>query len=163
MLKAIGNTRIQPLHRASCHCGAVVLEIRLPKGLPDPHRCDCSFCKRKGAIVAAVPEADLKVVKGEPTLRKYQFGKKVAEHFFCVVCGIYTHHRRSTNPQEFGFNIGCLKGVNPYDLGNVPVRMVGRIHSQVRRTCRYFRTDRCTSPGSQYGVIAVCTLCRLTS
>jgi len=84
MLKAIGNTPIQPLHRASCHCGAVVLEIRLPTGLPDPHRCDCSFCKRKGAIVAAVPEADLKVLKGESALRKYQFGKKVAEHFFAA-------------------------------------------------------------------------------
>jgi hypothetical protein len=100
---------------------AVVLEIHLPKGLPDPHRCDCSFCKRKGAIVAAVPEADLKVIKGASILRKYQFGKMVAEHFFWDVCGIYTHHRRSTNPQEFGFNIGCLEGVNPYDLVNVPV------------------------------------------
>ena len=121
MLKAIGKTPIQPLHRASCHCGAVVLEIHLPAGLPEPHRCDCSFCKRKGAIVAAVPAADLKVIRGQAALRKYQFGRQVAEHFFCGICGIYSHHRRSTNPNEFGFNIGCMEGVNPYDLGSVPV------------------------------------------
>lgn len=121
MLKAIGQTPIQPRHLASCHCGAVVLEIHLPAGLPEPHRCDCSFCKRKGAIVAAVPAADLKVIRGQAVLRKYQFGRQVAEHFFCCICGIYTHHRRSSNPNEFGFNIGCMKGVNPYDLGSVPV------------------------------------------
>lgn len=26
-------------------------------GVPNPHRCECSFCKRKGAIIAAVPAA----------------------------------------------------------------------------------------------------------
>lgn len=121
MLKVIGNTPIQPLHRASCHCGAVVLEIHLPKGLPEPHRCGCSFCKRKGAIVSAVPAADLKVLQGQAALHSYQFGGRVAEHFFCGICGIYTHHRRSIDPNEFGFNVGCLEGVNPFDLGNVPV------------------------------------------
>ncbi|ANJ59463.1 aldehyde-activating protein [Pseudomonas silesiensis] len=126
MLKAIGKTPIQPHHRASCHCGAVVLEIHLPAGLPQPHRCDCSFCKRKGAIVAAVPATDLKVIRGQAVLRKYQFGRQVAEHFFCGICGIYTHHRRSTNPNEFGFNIGCMEGVNPYDLGSVPVADGGK-------------------------------------
>lgn len=126
MLKAIGKPPIQPLHRASCHCGAVVLEIHLPAGLPEPHRCDCSFCKRKGAIVAAVPAPDLKVIRGQAALCKYQFGRQVAEHFFCGICGIYTHHRRSTNPNEFGFNIGCMEGVNPYDLGSVPVADGGK-------------------------------------
>jgi hypothetical protein len=121
MLKQIGNTQIRVDHRASCHCGAVILELHLPNGLPAPHRCDCSFCKRKGAVVAAVPAVDLKVIRGESALRTYQFGKHVAEHFFCGNCGIYTHHRRSTNPQEFGFNVGCLEGVNPYDLDDVPV------------------------------------------
>ncbi|MEX5684036.1 hypothetical protein ABFV59_05385 [Pseudomonas silesiensis] len=66
----------------------------------------------------------MKVIRGQAALRKYQFGRQVAEHFFYGICGIYTHHRRSTNPNEFGFNIGCMEGVNPYDLGNVPVAMV---------------------------------------
>ena len=121
MLKQIGNTHIQMHHRASCHCGAVILEIHLPNGLPNPHRCDCSFCKRKGAVVAAVPEGDLKVIRGEAELVRYQFSQRVAEHYFCGNCGIYTHHRCSNKPREFGFNIGCLEGINPYDLDDVPV------------------------------------------
>lgn len=121
MLKQIGKTQIRANHRASCHCGAVILEIHLPNGIPAPHRCDCSFCKRKGAIVSAVPASDIKVIRGEAALRLYQFGEQVAEHFFCGTCGIYTHHRRSTNPEYFGFNIGCLEGINPYDLNDVPV------------------------------------------
>jgi hypothetical protein len=121
MLKKIGNTAIRTHHRASCHCGAVILEIHLPDGIPSPHRCDCSFCKRKGSIVAAVAWADLKVIRGKAALSRYQFGKHVAEHYFCKNCGTYTHHRRSNNPEEFGFNIGCLEGVNPYDLDDVPV------------------------------------------
>jgi hypothetical protein len=121
MLKIIGNTPIRTLHRASCHCGAVILEIHLPEGVPGPQRCDCSFCKRIGAIVAAVPCADLKVIRGKSALVRYQFGNQVAEHFFCGNCGIYTHHRCSTQPEKFGFNIGCLEGVNPYDLDDVPV------------------------------------------
>lgn len=121
MLKQIGNAKIHTYHQSSCHCGAVVLEVHLPNGVPTPHCCDCSFCKRKGAIVAAVPAANLKVIQGESALRKYQFGERIAEHFFCGICGIYTHHRRSTNPQEFGFNVACLAGVNAYDLGEVPV------------------------------------------
>lgn len=121
MIKLIGDTRVETYHRASCHCGAVILEIHLPDGVPAPHRCDCSFCKRKGAIVAAVSATDLKLVRGEAALIKYQFGDRVAEHFFCGNCGIYTHHRRSSNPREFGFNVACLEGINPYDLDDVPV------------------------------------------
>ena len=54
MIKRIGNTLIQGKHRASCHCGAVVLELSLPHGVVDPRRCDCSLCRRRGAIVASV-------------------------------------------------------------------------------------------------------------
>ena len=32
----VGGICIQPLHRASCHCGRVQLELRLPDGLIDP-------------------------------------------------------------------------------------------------------------------------------
>lgn len=84
MLKQIGSTPIRRDHRGSCHCGAVILEIHLPDGLPTPHRCDCSFCKRRGAIVAAVPAADLKVIRGKSALLKYSFGQQVAEHFSAV-------------------------------------------------------------------------------
>jgi hypothetical protein len=67
-----------------------------------------------------VPLSGLRVVKGLEALALYQFNTHAAKHFFCSVCGIYTHHQRRSNPNEYGYNVGCLEGVNPYDLGAVP-------------------------------------------
>jgi len=120
MLKKVGPTEIHATHRASCHCGAVVLELDLPNGIVDPRRCNCSMCRRKGAVVGAVPLSGLRVVKGADVLRLYQFNTRTAKHYFCSVCGIYTHHQRRVNPNEYGFNIGCLEGVDPYDIPSVP-------------------------------------------
>jgi hypothetical protein len=119
--KRIGNTEIKPLHKATCHCGAVELELSLPEGVVDPRRCDCSMCRRRGAIVASVPLSGIRIVKGEDVLKLYQFNTKTARHYFCTNCGIYTHHQRRSNPEQYGFNIGCLEGVNPYDIGEVAV------------------------------------------
>ncbi|MEI8595694.1 GFA family protein [Photobacterium sp. SP02] len=112
---------IQPVHRASCHCGSVVLELSLPKGLVDPRRCDCSMCRRRGAIVASVPLDGITIIKGEDKLSLYQFNTHTAKHYFCSVCGIYTHHQRRSHPEQYGFNVACLEGVNPFELDHVPV------------------------------------------
>ncbi len=99
--------------KVSCHCGAVELEVSDSLTLGPPRRCDCSFCRRRAAATVSVPEGDLKVVKGAEVLRLYQWHTKVAEHYFCSICGIYTHHRRRSNPTEFGVNLGALEGVQP--------------------------------------------------
>jgi hypothetical protein len=120
VIKQVGATLISPRHRASCHCGSVVLELDLPDGIVDPRRCDCSICRRKGAVVASVPLSGIRVVKGADALRLYQFNTRTARHYFCANCGIYTHHQRRSNPEEYGFNVGCLEGVNPFDIPDVP-------------------------------------------
>ena len=119
MIHQVGNTKIQLKHRASCHCGAVVLELTLPNGIENPRRCDCSICRRKGAMVASVDLSGIRIIEGKDTLKLYQFNTNTAKHYFCSHCGIYTHHQRRSNPTEYGFNIGCLEGVNPFDLGDV--------------------------------------------
>jgi hypothetical protein len=132
VIRKVGNTDILPVHRASCHCGAVVLELELPDGIVNPRRCNCSICRRKGAIAATVPLSGLRVVKGQETLRLYQFNTRTAKHFFCPVCGIYTHHQRRSNPNEYGYNVGCLEGVDPYEIPSVPTSD-GVHHSSDRR------------------------------
>jgi hypothetical protein len=120
MIKRVGSTEIRAKHRASCHCGAVVLELHLPEGIVDPRRCNCSLCRRKGAIVASVPLSGIRIVKGADTLKVYQFNTKIARHYFCSNCGIQTHHQRRLNPEECSFNVGCLEGVDPFEIPNVP-------------------------------------------
>ncbi|MGD8172371.1 GFA family protein [Vibrio sp. TRT 21S02] len=121
MIQKVGKTKIKPEHKASCHCGAVELLLSLPNGIEKPRRCDCSICRRKGAIVASVSLDGIEIVKGKDALKLYQFNTKTAKHYFCAHCGIYTHHQRRSNPNEYGFNVGCLEGVNPYELGEVIV------------------------------------------
>ena len=118
----VGDTTIAHVHRASCHCGAVQLELHLPDGLVDPRRCDCSYCRRRGTVVASVLLDDITILRGADALRLYQFNTGTARHYFCGVCGIHTHHQRRSNPQQYGVNVGCLEGVNPFALGPLPTR-----------------------------------------
>jgi hypothetical protein len=120
LIKQVGDTTVGRIHKLTCHCAAVELEVDLPDGIVDPHRCDCSICNRKGAIVASVPLSGLRVLKGKSILCLYQFDSKEAEHYFCSICGIYTHHKRRSNPGQYGINIGCLEAVNPFLIENVP-------------------------------------------
>ena len=71
MIKQIGPTKILPKHKATCHCGSVELELTLPNGVENPRRCDCSICRRKGAIVASVSLDSIRIVKGHDVLRLY--------------------------------------------------------------------------------------------
>ena len=133
MLKQVGETVINPVHKSTCHCGAVELEIYLPDGIVDPRRCNCSICRRKGAIVGSVPLSGLKIVKGEEKLGLYQFDSKEAEHYFCSVCGIYTHHKRRSNPNQYGINLGCLEGVDPNLIEGVEIHDGANNHPSDRR------------------------------
>ena len=106
-------------HTLTCHCGAVELRVDLADGLKTARRCDCSFCRRRGAAAVTVPVGGLTIVKGVENLTLYQWNTKTAKHYFCKTCGIYTHHQRRSNPHEYGVNLGALEGVNPRDLGEI--------------------------------------------
>ena len=68
MIKSVGDTQIQEKHLATCHCGSVKLELTLPNGIEKPRRCDCSICKRKGAMVASVALDGIRIIEGESLL-----------------------------------------------------------------------------------------------
>ena len=61
-----------------CHCGAVVLDIVLAGGLTTAHRCDCSFCRRRGAIAVSAPLNGIKTLQGAENLTLYQFNTNTA-------------------------------------------------------------------------------------
>ena len=119
-IKEVGGIAIEKVHRASCHCGSIEFELQLPNGLVDPRRCDCSMCRRRGAIAASVPLSGITFLKGQDSLKLYQFNTKTAKHYFCGNCGIYTHHQRRSNPAQYGFNVACLEGINSLKLTDVP-------------------------------------------
>jgi hypothetical protein len=105
---------------ARCHCGTVVLEAYLPDGLRSATRCDCSFCRRRGAAAVTAIAARVRILQGAGNLALYSWGTRTAQHWFCRTCGIYTHHQRRSDPRECGVNLGCIDGVNPKDHDPIP-------------------------------------------
>jgi len=103
-----------------CHCGSIEAEINIDK-IEKFLRCNCSICKRKGAIMSMVKNEDFKIIKGKDIISIYKFHTKVAKHYFCSNCGIYTHHHPRSNPAMTGFNIGCIDELNSFQLDDVPV------------------------------------------
>ncbi len=102
-----------------CHCGAVEFEVDLDNGFENLRRCNCSICSRKGAVMAGVTLDRLRVVRGAEKLTLYRWNTMQAKHFFCSVCGIYTHHQRRSAPNEYGFNVACIEGVDLATIGPV--------------------------------------------
>jgi len=99
---------------ARCHCGAVELRATLTAPLESAARCTCSFCRRRQAGNVSALWDSVTVVKGAERLRLYQFGTQTAQHYFCSTCGIYTHHRRRSDPTQAGINLGCIDGAEPW-------------------------------------------------
>ncbi len=105
----------------ACHCGAVRLRVRLTDGLRSARRCDCSYCRMRGAIAVTAALDDVEIAAGSDALTLYQFNTGTAKHYFCSKCGIYTHHQRRSNPDQYGVNAAILVGVSPFDFAEVLV------------------------------------------
>lgn len=102
-----------------CHCGAVEIQIPFDGNFHKLRRCDCSYCSRRWAVVASVKVGDLTVAKGEDKLSLYRWNTMTARHYFCSVCGIYTHHQRRSDPSEYGVNIANFPNVDVSDFMGV--------------------------------------------
>ena len=105
----------------ACHCGAVRFTVTLTEGFASARRCTCSLCRMRGAVAVTSTPEHFHITEGADRLATYRFNTGTAEHHFCLTCGIYTHHRRRSNPGELGVNVACLEGVSPFDFPEVTV------------------------------------------
>jgi len=105
----------------SCHCGAVRFRVKLADGLHTARRCNCTYCRMRGAVAVTAKLDDLTLLEGEDALTLYQFNTMSAKHYFCSKCGIYTHHQRRSDPEQYGVNAACLEGISPFDFAEVPI------------------------------------------
>jgi len=114
----------------SCHCGRVRFEVELE--LDHVRSCDCSICRRRGALIHRVEAERLRVLTPLSELTLYQWHTRTAEDYFCPRCGILPFRRpreRTAAEAEAGLpaftgwsvNVRCLEGV---DLDALPVRRV---------------------------------------
>jgi len=103
------------IYRGSCHCGRVTFEVEAR--LDYVVDCNCSICRRRGALWHGAKESDLRILTGEADLALYQFGTKTAKHYFCKHCGIHPFVRPRLDPTRWAFNVLCIDGV---DLASIP-------------------------------------------
>lgn len=125
------NLDERPVYQAVCHCGTVRFSLRLTDGLRTARRCNCSYCRMRGAVAVSANLDDLEVTQGENALSLYQFNTGEAKHYFCSKCGIYTFHQRRSSPDQYGVNVACIEGMSPFDFAEVPVNE-GRTHPKDR-------------------------------
>lgn len=105
----------------ACHCGGVRFHVKLTDGLRTARRCTCSLCRMRGAVAVSAEVGGVTVFEGQDLLSEYRFNTGTAKHYFCSRCGIYTHHQRRSNPNQFGVNVACLDGVSPFDFEEITV------------------------------------------
>jgi hypothetical protein len=87
---------------ASCHCGAVRLELaEAPKELTE---CNCSICRRLGTLMTYYHPDQVKI-SGDET-RTYVWGDKMIAFHSCPTCGCATHWTPlgQTSSERMGVN-----------------------------------------------------------
>lgn len=105
----------------SCHCGSVRFEINTDQPLDPYFRCNCSLCSRKGAVMGEVAREALQVTVGAELLSTYTWNTREAQHYFCKVCGIYTHHVMRGCTDRMGVNMACIEGFDVYAQKDIVV------------------------------------------
>lgn len=107
-LEAAGEEPRRALwHTGRCHCGGVRFEVEAPAVL-DVVRCNCSICSMSGFLHLLVPAERVRLLAGSELLTTYQFGRGIARHTFCRICGIKPFYRPRSNPSGFSVDVRCL-------------------------------------------------------
>ncbi len=104
-------------YQGSCHCGAIKFSY-VGETIEKALRCTCSICLRKAAMMSreAIPKDELKLEVEGDNLGLYQFDSKIAKHYFCKTCGIYTHNETMRTPGHMRVNQGRIDGVGTDDF-----------------------------------------------
>jgi len=104
-------------YTGSCHCGAVSFSFE-SEAITEGLSCNCSFCIRRGAMMLPFTLSSEQLLrKADPlALGCYQFGNKVAKHYFCKHCGIYTFHESMRAPGNYRVNLGCIDDMDAFSL-----------------------------------------------
>jgi|TARA_X000000950_G_scaffold675_1_gene762 hypothetical protein len=109
-------------HKGSCHCKNIEFEVET--NLEKIVQCNCSICIRRNAKMIMIPKENFTLTKGESDLVLYQFNSNIAKHYFCMKCGIYTHHNRKSDPNGMGVNLGCIEELDATEYD--PIAFDGR-------------------------------------
>ena len=84
---------------ASCHCGAVRMQVERPQRLTS---CNCSFCRRHGAVWAYYDASHVAFMSGAGMTVPYIQGDRTLATHHCPTCGCITIGRACTTKAKPG-------------------------------------------------------------
>lgn len=107
-------------YTGGCQCGKIRYDVATDIGTVIS--CNCSRCRKLGALFAAAQLDDFKLTAGEGAMSDYQFNNKVIHHYFCPVCGIqpFARGKGPGGKEMVMVNVRCLDGVDPSALSVKP-------------------------------------------
>ena len=74
---------------ASCHCGAVHMEIEMPPATATD--CNCSLCRRYGVLWAYYSPKQVRIIAAGDATDIYMWDDRSIEFHRCKICGCTTH------------------------------------------------------------------------
>ena len=98
-------------YKGSCHCKQVLFSFKTSSILEDIYKCNCSLCTIKGIIMKSITKDQFILKSCSNFLGKYVWNKKIAKHYFCSKCGVYTHHIRRRDPEQISVNLMCVDDI----------------------------------------------------
>ena len=109
---------------ASCHCGMVTLELpRAPRTLT---QCNCSICRRYGALWAYFRRGAVRVRAPRSALVSYTWRNKVREFRHCRTCGCLTHYQQRVKKRDGSDTLAVnMRNADQPDLiALVPIKLL---------------------------------------
>ena len=104
---------------AQCHCGQVQLRTeQRPTALTS---CNCSICRRYGALWAYYPPQDVSIEEQQPT-SVYRWGEQDIAFHFCPNCGCLTHYLSDNAPKGPRVVINARMITDTKLLDQIPIR-----------------------------------------
>lgn len=102
----------------SCHCGRIAFEAEGEFG--QAMECNCSFCRRKGVLLAFVPRDSMQLTTPRENLSTYQFNNHVIAHYFCANCGVapFSEATMPNGAEMAAINLRCVPAI---DIGTLVV------------------------------------------
>ncbi|MBI04870.1 MAG: type I-B CRISPR-associated protein Cas8b1/Cst1 [Pelagibacteraceae bacterium] len=110
-------------YKGSCHCNSV--KFTLQTNLDTVVQCNCSFCKRRNAIMTLEDKNSIKINSGYENLSIYKFNTNIAKHHFCKKCGIFVYSNRRFDSNGIAVNLGCIDDINTF---KIDTKLADNIH-----------------------------------
>ena len=101
-------------HEGGCHCGNMrwTLTTRLAAAELPVRACQCTFCRKQGALGSSDPAGTLRFAVRDPAaLVHYRFATRTADFLVCAGCGVYVGAVMEEGGRRYG-----IVNLNSFDL-----------------------------------------------